>query len=392
MSDERSSLNAEESEKPTTDRALPVVADTNPLESQGWDLTSGSLRIVEHECREGRFALYLPEVVLSELKAHAAIEARTAATRYAQDVRTLRQLGELQGAPDPVALTAAYPARLDRRVAEFGATVVPIPDITHRELLERALFRRKPFGEKKDTGYKDTLIWLTVLQVAREQGAPVAFVTSDGDFRDGDQLALGLRDDLANAGLPPDGVQLYRTFSDFIDAKVPNVPELQQRFEFRIRREPDLREMLTAYLVAAADENGPALIEPFLVNIPALQPRDVSYGSFQPIDDEPTVSRAASASDEYDVFEVTIKGHVPVTLYMEAEPRAATPLVLPVVDDVEVEYAFIVTYDRKAGVIRGADLDGIRSLVTDLLARPKYPPTGLSGRFGRYRIARRDDV
>jgi hypothetical protein len=348
------------------------------------------MRIVEHEYREGRFALHLPEVVVMELKAHGAVAATSAATRYAQDARTLRQLGELPATPDPVALTATYPARLDQRLEELGATVVPIPDVTHHQLLERALRKRKPFGEKKDTGYKDTLIWLTVLHVARQHGVPIAFVTSDGDFRDGDQLARDLRDDLTDAGLPPDGVQVYRTFSDFIDANVPNVPELQQRFEFRIRREPDFREMLIAHLVAAADENGPALIEPFLVNIPTLQPWSVSYGSFEPLDEEPIVSRAATASDEYDVFEVTIKGHVPVTLYLETEPQAATPLVVPVVDNVEVEYAFNLTYDRAAGGIGRVELDGIRSLVTDLLALPSYAPTGLSGRFGRYRIARGD--
>lgn len=391
MSDERPAQKADESDEPTTDRPLPVIADTNPLQSQGWDLASGSMRIVEHECREGRFALYVPEVVLSELKAHGAVEARTAATRYTQDARTLQQLGELPGLADPVALTAAYPARLDRRVTEFAATVVPIPDVAHSQLLERALLKRKPFGEKKDTGYKDTLIWLTVLEVIREHGAPVAFITSDGDFRDGEDLAQDLRDDLASIGLSPDGVQLYRTFSDFIDANVPNVPDLQQRFEFRIRREPDFREMLIAHVVAAADEKGPALLEPLLVNIPLLQPRAVTYGSFQPVDDEPTVSRAAAASNEYDVFEVTIKGFLPVTLYIEAEPQAATPVVLPIVDNVEVEFAFNVTYEREAGGIVAAELDGVRSLATDLLARPKLPPTGLSGRFGRYRTALRDD-
>src|SRR5438270_5248794 len=105
-------------------RALPIVADTNALQSQRWDLGSGSMRIVEHECQEGRFALYVPEVVLIELEMHGQVEASNAAKRHAQNLRTLRELGEFGSAPDSPEITGAYPARLEARLEEFRATVV----------------------------------------------------------------------------------------------------------------------------------------------------------------------------------------------------------------------------------------------------------------------------
>lgn len=119
------------------------------------------MQVVEHECRRGRFVLLLPEVVVLELKTHGGEAARGLVIRHEQDARTLWQLGELPTRPERASLKATYSARLDRRLAEFGATVLPMPGVTHHQLVERQLVKRKPFGAK-DTGYKDALIWHTV--------------------------------------------------------------------------------------------------------------------------------------------------------------------------------------------------------------------------------------
>lgn len=167
-------------------------------------------------------------------------------------------------------------------------------------------------------------------------------------------------------------MRLYQTFSEFIATEVPDIRALREGFEFRIRQEPGLRDQLIAYLVAAADEEGPALLEPHLVNT-LLPAWPVRFGSFEPLDD-PGVAGAA-ASDGHEVFDISSKGRVPVTLYVTADPRPTTPDIVPVIDEVEVEYMFKVTYDLAAGAILGAELVGIRSLATDV--------RGLIGRAGR---------
>jgi hypothetical protein len=77
-------------------------------------------------------------------------------------------------------LAAAYEEALREKLTVLGARIQPIPDVDHALLVKRATERRRPC-DNNGNGYRDTLIWETILVVATE-GDDVVFVTNDTDF------------------------------------------------------------------------------------------------------------------------------------------------------------------------------------------------------------------
>ncbi len=89
--------------------------------------------------------------------------------------------------------------------------IAPIPDTAHKELLKRDLSRRKPF-KSTGTGYRDTLIWETVLGVLQGSQTPVCFVTNNiSDFWQSEEL----HPDLASSKCQSSLLTLFTTVSGF---------------------------------------------------------------------------------------------------------------------------------------------------------------------------------
>ena len=85
----------------------------------------------------------------------------------------------------------SYPDDLRERLASLGFEIVPVPNIPHIEIAERSAERRAPYvagasdpRQIPKDGYRDTLIWLTVMDVAKSNpDAEVWFVsTNNKDF------------------------------------------------------------------------------------------------------------------------------------------------------------------------------------------------------------------
>lgn len=88
-----------------------------------------------------------------------------------------------------------YADKLRLLLGDAGVTVVPSPEVPHREVFRRAAARRRPCDAKGD-GYRDTLNWLTVVELARKHAASdVIWATANtADFGNG--LGSGLHQDL----------------------------------------------------------------------------------------------------------------------------------------------------------------------------------------------------
>jgi hypothetical protein len=100
-----------------------------------------------------------------------------------------------------------------------------IPNVPHETLVRRALDRRKPFTEK-GTGYRDALIWETVLQVAEQETSMVYFVTGNThDFCLGGNLHPDLVHDLEQRQIPENRLKLFDTLDNLNVALV--LPKLQ---------------------------------------------------------------------------------------------------------------------------------------------------------------------
>jgi PIN domain len=66
---------------------------------------------------------------------------------------------------------------------------LPIPDVDHPVLIERATSRRPPC-DSKGNGYRDTLNWFSLLALAGDGDSSVFWVSNDSDFAGEDEEVL----------------------------------------------------------------------------------------------------------------------------------------------------------------------------------------------------------
>lgn len=298
-------------------RRLPVVFDTNPLQAEGWLLTSESMRIVEHEAQKGAMSLYISAVTRLELVRHGMEQARLAANRYRESAALLMRLGSAESLDRGVELRAeAYEQRLDARLREIGVEILAVPDVSHNELLLRALDGQKPFKEK-GRGYKDALIWLGVVELLRVVGPPLAFVTKDGDFRDGQDLTADLVQDLVATGYDNTAVRLYGSVGEMIAAEVPEIRAAIARIQRLLAEDAQFRERLVAWMVTLVDQEGPPFIEAMFRARLGSQPT-ARISLFSPTR-APGVEAAFEPSNGTRPLELSLQGDLAV--FVSFDPR-----------------------------------------------------------------------
>lgn len=161
------------------------------------------------KARAGQLTLWVPEVVVRETVRHHRRQAGSAAAELATAMKRVRALGLPAAATPEADYTAAvdvYEAGLRTRLKEAGARILDLPEVSHHELLDRALADRKPFRTKgpdgkddRGDGYRDALLWHSITEAARQlaEGATLVFVTANTrDFCHQGALASEVRADL----------------------------------------------------------------------------------------------------------------------------------------------------------------------------------------------------
>lgn len=116
-----------------------------------------------------------------------------------------------------------YQDFLDFFCIETGMTVPEdYPRIPHREIVQRALLRQKPFKADGSTGYRDYLVWLTCLNTARMySNEEIHFITNNihdfSDSADKAKLHPDLLNDLSEFGIPESRFHYWNSVKSFID-------------------------------------------------------------------------------------------------------------------------------------------------------------------------------
>lgn len=189
---------------------LAVVCDTNVLREQ---LTgaSGPWQALLERSRLSTLKLVVPELVWLELEQLTRERVAEAYVKWRRGTDDLRRLGA--GPPEwPANDEDRHRAALDAVGAVRGAFtasggVTPgLPDVPHLAVVRRALARQRPFDAAGKDGYRDALLWETVLALARG-GQRVILVSADARaFASGKGESLKLHPDLAHeAGVTTDG-------------------------------------------------------------------------------------------------------------------------------------------------------------------------------------------
>lgn len=191
---------------------MRIVLDSSVVVEHDWNLAHNDAQALLAACDRGEIELFVPQVVVNEVvnryekRESKKIKALNDARAELRQMRGPRSGGEFEGEAES---QPGYLMHLRKVIRDAGGEIPGFPEVTHKELVRRALAGRRPFDDAGRLGYRDTLIWHTVLEVARE-GHTVVLATGDGDFRsaDADRLHDHLIADLRQRGIDPERVSV----------------------------------------------------------------------------------------------------------------------------------------------------------------------------------------
>lgn len=272
-----------------------IVIDSNVL-LRDCRLTSPSIRQIEkalEHCDDLHLAI--PEIVIDEAAStfekmmraeNAGLRKVARAMRRLSDVPTVAPLSDA----DIENLRDAYRNNIVEWAARLGASTLAYPTTPHRDVVARLHAGRRPFKGEED-GYRDHLIWLSVLDVASSTGDGLVFVTDNvADFatKDGD-LHPHLVEDVINLGLPADRIRRI-SFNGLTEIVKPCLEQADRRAQL-----DDIRRALEreAYGQLQLTDTLPDVLRDALQNVD-LGAFDVE---FPPEFEEPTVTTVYGIDD-----------------------------------------------------------------------------------------------
>jgi hypothetical protein len=236
-----------------------VAVDTNVL---GVDppMAGNPMQRLLDSAAQGDMRLAVPDLVIREAANAWALEV-TEQIRLADKVsRKLNALGvrsQTRKWPSLDKLRADKEADLREQLQAANALVPPLPRDGHLHIVERALSRAKPFDANGRDGYRDTLLWETILALAANED--VIFVSRDvrayfeGNHESGidKRLAAEFERRCGRAG----AVRLFFDLDKALDEAERCLQNEQGAKDREARRlitkslgEPDFREMVTGRL------------------------------------------------------------------------------------------------------------------------------------------------
>jgi hypothetical protein len=229
-------------------------------------LRGNDFRVFIEGSRQVGLRLCVPEAVLDEVINKRDEELRGCLAELRKTCDKWRRItgSELPALVSHAELTrerATYETFLRNTLDSLGAVILPYPGIQHRELVLRALHRRKPFDQLGATGYRDALIWETVRLLVKESSAEVLFVTRNKRdfFVDGPNLHPDLVGDLEAMQVPPARLRVFDSLKSLNEKII--LPTLKQNQELMtiLNREKavdgfSLEEWVRNYLPNALSE------------------------------------------------------------------------------------------------------------------------------------------
>jgi len=225
---------------------MRLVVDANVI-CRSPKLRDANWQTVLKTAKPFQISLSIPEIVIEE----AVKFYRSEVAKLGESIRRLElQDTSLPDLTTPVAQN--YRDWLESQVKAIGE-ILPYPEIPHAIVARRALDGRKPFrGE--DSGYRDTLVWESVLALAKASDSTVVFISNDSGFRipQGDALHPDLQADLASREIKPERVRFFTGIPEFVHELIrPRLREVTEVIRLlEARAFPDLN--LISWLEANA--------------------------------------------------------------------------------------------------------------------------------------------
>lgn len=213
--------------------AMRIVIDTTTI-VRDYRLEGSLFEVLAEGMDRAGHTLFVPNVVVDEsirrFAEDSASEVRALNKQVRRSRRVLSQLAPQEIDDEQVkTLRDEYNLFIRKALEELGTTFLPYPQVDHESIVQRELSGRKPFSSGK--GYRDFLIWKTVLELAAQDEERVIFVsenTADFANEQNDGFHDHLLADLDSAGLSRDQVMLSTGLQDFVERFLkPSLDKLQ---------------------------------------------------------------------------------------------------------------------------------------------------------------------
>src|ERR1044072_1127960 len=201
-----------------------LVLDTNRV---GIDDRMGSndARVLLDAARHGRLVLALPELVVREVMCKWRERKESQLAKLGSTARNLGELGSAIQVPETEQLEKLerrVEIALRERLTGPNLMVPGFPSVGHEEVVARALRREQPFDREGRDGYRDVLLWETVLELAG--GEDVALLSHDlRAFADeeGEALSRRLASEAEERLGRPDAVELCSSLEAAVERFAP---------------------------------------------------------------------------------------------------------------------------------------------------------------------------
>jgi len=196
---------------------MKIVVDTTVF-GQGFNSRSADIGLLKSFIESTHAQLCVPSIVYDE--------AMNLVRKTIEDVNTkLSSAQRLTGDEKAYAklnvkgLLSKYVESLDALLKHLNARVLPYPKVGHPDLIKRALAPSKPFVSS-GRGYRDALIWFSVLELAESCDKEIAFISANSDDWCQSKKDLRLHDDLlsdlSSMGIGVSRVRFFLSLGEFI--------------------------------------------------------------------------------------------------------------------------------------------------------------------------------
>lgn len=218
---------------------MQVFIDSNQFISDLL-LKGAPFRYLLHFLSNSGYTLLLSRLVIEEVENKYAAEAQKALLDASKSRQRLKQLGLSQEAgADDVPSVPAF--NLEKRIRDHveGIEIVEYAGVPHADVVQRALKRRKPFDAEGDVGYRDCLLWLSLVRhlatgASRDLGE-VIFISNN--WRDFYETGPGKQGKPAKDGkTKPGGLSVRPETADGAVSGVLSAPGSKAEVQFH----PDL--------------------------------------------------------------------------------------------------------------------------------------------------------
>lgn len=236
---------------------MRMLVDSNVIIESGFRLGSQACRILLDSKDRLGIEIVVPELVIMECVQkykEELTESKRGFENWAKNhQRIIGAKPEIPPELHDIDLTVdGYEHELRSLLDERGVAIAPIPEIAHHTLAARAVCKERPFSREKE-GYRDALIWQSVVEQAEETDSDVIFLTSNvTDFADKRDDQFVIHPDLQKYIKNGKQVELVRSVTklnqDYVIPTLEDLSSIAKRLRQGELEELDLVAFLSARL------------------------------------------------------------------------------------------------------------------------------------------------